>query len=122
MPPALEVHDVQGYARRCRTRQRGNPGKNSQDRLGSFLSPRRARRGGRPRRRGGGRRQAREIAARARLAHAQAPGDLAAQGGHRSEEHTSELQSLMRISYAVFRLKKKKIIYTKTSISTLSTP
>src|SRR3546814_10325871 len=26
----------------------------------------------------------------------------------RSEEHTSELQSLMRISYAVFRLKKKK--------------
>src|SRR3546814_2186674 len=26
---------------------------------------------------------------------------------HRSEEHTSELQSLMRISYAVFRLKKK---------------
>src|SRR3546814_2585921 len=30
-----------------------------------------------------------------------------AQGG-RSEEHTSELQSLMRISYAVFCLKKKK--------------
>src|SRR3546814_6910116 len=27
----------------------------------------------------------------------------------RSEAHTSELQSLMRISYAVFRLKKKKI-------------
>src|SRR3546814_1561918 len=27
---------------------------------------------------------------------------------HRSEEHTSELQSLMRISYAVFCLKKKK--------------
>src|SRR3546814_4700488 len=26
----------------------------------------------------------------------------------RSEEHTSELQSLMRFSYAVFRLKKKK--------------
>src|SRR3546814_3103714 len=26
---------------------------------------------------------------------------------HRSEEHTSELQSLMRISYAVFCLKKK---------------
>src|SRR3546814_2497858 len=31
--------------------------------------------------------------------------------GSRSEEHTSELQSLMRISYAVFCLKKKK---TKT--------
>src|SRR3546814_3395661 len=29
----------------------------------------------------------------------------------RSEEHTSELQSLMRISYAVFCLKKKKNIY-----------
>src|SRR3546814_2794182 len=33
----------------------------------------------------------------------------------RSEEHTSELQSLMRISYAVFCLKKKnKIIFTPT--------
>src|SRR3546814_9757878 len=30
----------------------------------------------------------------------------------RSEEHTSELQSLMRISYAVFCLKKKKTIQT----------
>src|SRR3546814_1536958 len=29
-------------------------------------------------------------------------------GGRRSEEHTSELQSLMRISYAVFCLKKKQ--------------
>src|SRR3546814_10284208 len=42
-------------------------------------------------------------------ASANAPGD--APGG-RSEEHTSELQSLMRISYAVFCLKKKKT--TKT--------
>src|SRR3546814_2305349 len=33
---------------------------------------------------------------------------------HRSEEHTSELQSLMRISYAVFCLKKKKIQVNKT--------
>src|SRR3546814_7287072 len=32
---------------------------------------------------------------------------LPADGGMRSEEHTSELQSLMRISYAVFFLKKK---------------
>src|SRR3546814_8457036 len=31
----------------------------------------------------------------------------------RSEEHTSELQSLMRISYAVFCLKKKKFNYIK---------
>src|SRR3546814_1801939 len=30
-------------------------------------------------------------------------------GQNRSEEHTSELQSLMRISHAVFCLKKKKI-------------
>src|SRR3546814_1884585 len=32
-----------------------------------------------------------------------------ATGGDRSEEHTSELQSLMRLSYAVFCLKKKNI-------------
>src|SRR3546814_7716352 len=31
----------------------------------------------------------------------------------RSEEHTSELQSLMRISYAVFCLKKKNTTYTR---------
>src|SRR3546814_10902297 len=31
----------------------------------------------------------------------------------RSEEHTSELQSLMRISYAVFCLKKKNILITR---------
>src|SRR3546814_3091459 len=36
----------------------------------------------------------------------------------RSEEHTSELQSLMRISYAVFCLKKKKNI-TKTNKHTM---
>src|SRR3546814_10107037 len=34
----------------------------------------------------------------------------------RSEEHTSELQSLMRISYAVFCLKKKKIMIKNTRI------
>src|SRR3546814_9507924 len=34
---------------------------------------------------------------------------------HRSEEHTSELQSLMRISYAVFCLKKKKIEITRNN-------
>src|SRR3546814_8967139 len=37
-------------------------------------------------------------------------GQRTAPGGARSEEHTSELQSLMRISYAVFCLKKKKMI------------
>src|SRR3546814_8358047 len=38
-------------------------------------------------------------------------------GAIRSEEHTSELQSLMRISYAVFCLKKKK----HQNISTIKT-
>src|SRR3546814_2469221 len=36
----------------------------------------------------------------------------------RSEEHTSELQSLMRTSYAVFCLKKKKIIIPPTKEQT----
>src|SRR3546814_4706181 len=35
--------------------------------------------------------------------------DLITTAHYRSEEHTSELQSLMRISYAVFCLKKKKL-------------
>src|SRR3546814_2450719 len=59
-----------------------------------------------------------------RLTHIQSSGTC-----WRSEEHTSELQSLMRISYAVFCLKKKKkianiIIYdictygTQTRLST----
>src|SRR3546814_6077309 len=36
------------------------------------------------------------------------PGEIGLRPDVRSEEHTSELQSLMRISYAVFCLKKKK--------------
>src|SRR3546814_4386605 len=44
--------------------------------------------------------------------HRRLQGRVRADGGgdrlRRSEEHTSELQSLMRISYAVFCLKKKK--------------
>src|SRR3546814_2086959 len=55
-----------------------------------------------------------------------APADLPKEGSHydlpialallaaRSEEHTSELQSLMRISYAVLCLKKKKEKHTTT--------
>src|SRR3546814_2246117 len=38
--------------------------------------------------------------------------------GNRSEEHTSELQSLMRISYAVFCLKKKKTTVKHHNINT----
>src|SRR3546814_8010106 len=40
----------------------------------------------------------------------------------RSEEHTSELQSLMRISYADFCLKKKKNIINSTKTSDISYP
>src|SRR3546814_5899008 len=39
----------------------------------------------------------------------------------RSEEHTSELQSLMRISYAVFCLKKKKIHHNQFLYITIKT-
>src|SRR3546814_5584206 len=54
-------------------------------------------RGDRKRRSGGEGALARHVR---RLTHSRGP--------TRSEEHTSELQSLMRISYAVFCLKKKK--------------
>src|SRR3546814_3190731 len=53
-----------------------------------------------------------------RLREAAAKGQAAgspSKEDHRSEEHTSELQSLMRISYAVFCLKKKKKQQTQTS-------
>src|SRR3546814_5010685 len=43
------------------------------------------------------------------------PAHVLSRDRERSEEHTSELQSLMRISYAVFCLKKKKTI-TEQSI------
>src|SRR3546814_3673355 len=43
--------------------------------------------------------------------------DLLRELVERSEEHTSELQSLMRISYAVCCLKKKNIITDTTSLS-----
>src|SRR3546814_7123735 len=42
-------------------------------------------------------------------------GRIAAQRYARSEEHTSELQSLMRISYAVFCLKQKNLSHIKDS-------
>src|SRR3546814_1940655 len=43
-------------------------------------------------------------------------GELRRRRSQRSEEHTSELQSLMRISYAVFCLKKKKIKINHTTL------
>src|SRR3546814_4784725 len=42
-----------------------------------------------------------------------APGSGPSRSARRSEEHTSELQSLMRTSYAVFCLKKKKYTTNK---------
>src|SRR3546814_6986589 len=45
-----------------------------------------------------------------------APLSFRAGAGPRSEEHTSELQSLMRISYAVFCLKKKKKKHTTKNL------
>src|SRR3546814_1852607 len=45
---------------------------------------------------------------------------LQRESGKRLEEHTSELQSLMRISYAVFCLKKKK--QTSSKITTTQHP
>src|SRR3546814_7135829 len=51
------------------------------------------------------------------------PALIHAYGGFRSEEHTSELQSLMRSSYAVFCLKKKiqTIGYTQHNHTQLNT-
>src|SRR3546814_3873130 len=45
---------------------------------------------------------------RVQHSHSPAPCNACVARWGRSEEHTSELQSLMRISYAVFRLKKKR--------------
>src|SRR3546814_8935964 len=47
--------------------------------------------------------------------HGQEGGGALDAGAFRSEEHTSELQSLMRISYAVFCLKKKKDTINNTT-------
>src|SRR3546814_2379257 len=73
-----------------------------------------ARRHRRDRARHAGPDRARRLAARAQ--HVEAGPRPRSQRGHRSEEHTSELQSLMRISYAVFFLKQKNIAkMTKTT-------
>src|SRR3546814_7614002 len=63
------------------------------------------------RQRGQGRRLPDGAALRQRPEPVQRPEEDQPGGQRRSEEHTSELQSLMRISYAVFCLKKKKRIY-----------
>src|SRR3546814_6210199 len=60
----------------------------------------------------GGRRGEREQPVHQALTGRRMVHDLVEQRIRRSEEHTSELQSLMRISYAVFCLKKKNNIHT----------
>src|SRR3546814_1795311 len=52
---------------------------------------------------------------------AEPPVPLPLTGSQRSEEHTSELQSLMRISYAVFCLKKKKQHHNTTTTTPKTT-
>src|SRR3546814_5227015 len=60
------------------------------------------------------------VCRRSAVRHASAPAASPTRGAAptRSEEHTSELQSLMRISYAVFCLKKKKKRNTNTNNNT----
>src|SRR3546814_4492308 len=94
------------FRSRRRVRLRRFPARVLADLSGLELAAHGARR--RSRRRCGVRRQQACDGAILRDAHAVA----------RSEEHTSELQSLMRISYAVFCLKKKNILQTNRSILT----
>src|SRR3546814_10097436 len=82
---------------------------------GARLLQIRRRRGGRGGMPGAPRPQPGDVGGRQRAAHRPA---ACAQPGARSEEHTSELQSLMRISYAVFCLKKKKNIQLKKQSKT----
>src|SRR3546814_9000355 len=85
----------------------------SSDVCSSDLDPagRRLRRAGERRARAG------DAARRRRVRRTPVRRDVRGQAGlaraRRSEEHTSELQSLMRISYAVFCLKKKKRKYQR---------
>src|SRR3546814_1698932 len=79
-----------------------------------FRSTDRPQRSPLPRGRGHDRVSARIPLGRDRIVHVDVqrePKPHPADGRARSEEHTSELQSLMRISYAVFCLKKKKRKY-----------
>src|SRR3546814_5569170 len=80
---------------------------------------------GRPADRHGHRRRCRTAPAtrprRRRRPDRVAAADALYHAGDRSEEHTSELQSLMRISYAVFCLKKKNTINTHMNIHTKHT-
>src|SRR3546814_5535934 len=83
---ARSVHTAVEGARRSRSRDRRNPPLSwgSLERIGCLID--------------------RTVQSLKRVG----PQSIARMQNARSEEHTSELQSLMRISYAVFCLKKKK--------------
>src|SRR3546814_7567097 len=78
-----------------------------------FRSARRSAADDDERRRGAGAAAAGDGVPRDGSGQAGKPADDSGAAPGRSEEHTSELQSLMRISYAVFCLKKKKKHTTK---------
>src|SRR3546814_15521897 len=59
-----------------------------------------------------------QLVASAPAEHDEMMEEMGPEHAHRSEEHTSELQSLMRISYAVFCLKKKTIKQTTKETQT----
>src|SRR3546814_2015846 len=90
-PRSTRTDTLFPYTTLFRSRRRGAPARTGQ--------------AGPAAQRGGGSRRAQPSLGRARAFGGRPGADGAAQT--RSEEHTSELQSLMRISYAVFCLKKK---------------
>src|SRR3546814_4771909 len=108
-PRSTRTDTLLPYTTLCRSRSAGSRHRGSAGRRAAAQAPLPAwgRSRGDPADRGGG--DGRE---RGRLFNDQA-GDPRAHAGIRSEEHTSELQSLMRISYAVFCLKKKTTTNTE---------
>src|SRR3546814_1650532 len=120
----------------CRARRRARPGNlqlahDQRIPAGCTLLHHRPRqpRGLRQARRGDVRRTAEDPALRCRRAHSSTRGLRRRAFGHcrderreRSEEHTSELQSIMRISYAGICLKKKNTVDTKYMTTTRHNP
>src|SRR3546814_4727658 len=106
---ALPIYRAQDRVCRQRHRDRHLPGRR-RDRAGACRGRRVSRRPHRRRRDGTARAAAASgfrITQRVAVTAVSAAASVLGGGLARSEEHTSELQSLMRISYAVFCLKKK---------------
>src|SRR3546814_2384099 len=92
-PRSTRTDTLFPYSTLFRSQRRTHPVRETDERPGEHRGPAEAQN------LGGGR--------GARLKEAEGEGKCRKRGHRRSEEHTSELQSLMRISYAVFCLKKK---------------